>query len=129
MCMSYPTVDYLVRQMRDYLRVVVTYGDDSYEIQYHRDSISREKAEERTSKYVRYARQEHDEAVASGSFPFDGYRANIRMFKPATLVDLPFEGKSYKLLFSLEARGQKHLRGIVRELHRKAYEKPPAPFR
>jgi hypothetical protein len=127
--MAYPPIEYLETHLSDSLRIAGIYDDEGYSIEFIRDDLATEDAENRADKYVSFAQQDYRRAADSGALPYNHYHGDIRMFKEATLVHLPLEQKQYGLIFSLSPGRGENLRGLIRELHHTAYEREPPLFR
>lgn len=125
----YPAIERMTQFVGEDLRMGGIYTDEEYEIQYVKDEIDTENARQRAERYVGFAREDNDRTRDTGALPFDRYHADIRMFDGASIFNLPLTRKEYNVLLSLDATAARNYRAIVREVHRKAYEKPPAPFR
>lgn len=105
------------------------YTDEDYEVQYVKDEVDTEDARQRAERYVAFVREDNDRTTDAGALPFDRYHADIRMFDGASIFNLPLTDKEYNILFSLNPDAARNYRAIIREVHRKTYEKPPALFR
>jgi hypothetical protein len=125
----YPAIEYMTNFVGEDLRMAGIYTDDDYEVQYVKDEVDTVEARQRAERYVEFTREDNDRTTSSGALPFDRYHADIRMFDGASIFNLPLSEKEYNILFSLDPDAARNYRAIIREVHRKTYEKPPALFR
>ena len=127
--MAKPAIEFLTNFVDDDLRMAGIYTGDDHEIQYVSDELDTEQARQRAAEHVEFVREDNDRTRGTDSLPYDKYHAGVRVFGGASIINLPLEEKDYNILFTLDSDGTRNYRAIIRELHRKTYEKPPALFR
>lgn len=125
----YPPIERLTDFVGEDLRMAGIYTDEDYEVQYVKDEIDSADARQRAERYVTFVREDNNRTTDTGALPFDRYHADVRVFGGASIFNLPLSVKDYNVLFSLDSDAARNYRAIIREVHRKAYEKPPALFR
>lgn len=81
-------VSYLRRQAGDYLRGVVIYTTDDYDVLYLRDDLHVQQFNEKTERMCNHLKQE-TRTREQRALPFDGFHGTIRFFEEAMVMHYP----------------------------------------
>lgn len=102
--------EYLNREAGEYLRGVVSYGDD-YEVLFVRDDVRRANLKSQVDGMIEYLRRE-SRAREERVFPFERLNGTVRSFEEVVVMHFPLT-QSRGIVVTLDSNAARQLNGFM----------------